>query len=88
MNKDQKAINETYNTSINNTTRNSDSYAYAPKEYSTIRNEDEESNLKRNIALELNNMTKRASRGLKEDYLYIITNMDKLHKELAKAINV
>lgn len=87
MTKDQKAINEAYSVGINNTTRNNDSYVYAPKEYSTIRNEDEETSLKRNIALELNNMTKRASRGLKEDYLYIITNMDKLHKDLTKAIN-
>lgn len=87
MTKDQKAINEAYNAGINNTERNTDSYAYAPKEYSMQRSENEESDLKKRIALELNNMTKRASRGLKEDYLYIVTNMDKLHKDLSSVIN-
>lgn len=88
MTRDQKAISEAYKLGINHTERHGDSYQYAPKEYSAVRDEGEESTLKRNIALELNNMTKRAARGLREDYLYIITNMDKLHKDLSKAINV
>ena len=88
MTKDQKAINEAYKLGINHTERSSEPYAYAPKEYSTVRNENgEEDALKKNIALELNNMTKRAARGLKEDYLYIITNMNKLHKDLSSIIN-
>lgn len=88
MTKDHKAISEAYNAGINNTTRGIDSYAYAPKEYDVVHNqEDEESLLKKRIAAELNNMTKRASRGLKEDYLYIFTSMSKLNKDLSSAIN-
>lgn len=87
MTKDQKAISEAYKLGINHTERHGDSYAYAPKEYSTVRDEGEESAIKQRIALELNNMTNRAARGLKEDYLYILTSMDKLHKDLATAIN-
>lgn len=88
MTSEHKAINEVYSASINNTTRNTDSYEYAPREYSSIRSEqDEETVMKRRIALELNNMTKRASRGLKEDYYYILTNIKKLEREIAVAIN-
>ena len=88
MTKDHKAISEAYSAGINHTTRSTDSYAYAPKEYDAIHNqEDEESILKKRIASELNNMTKRASRGLREDYLYILTSMSKLHKDLSSAIN-
>ena len=87
MNKDIKAISETYNQGINNTARDASSYAYAPKEYSSVRNEQEEDiELKKRIALELNNMTKRASRGLREDYTYILTNFNKLKEDIANLI--
>ncbi len=88
MTKDQKAINEAYKIGINHTERSSEPYAYAPKEYSVARSEnDEQDVLKKDIALALNNMTKRSARGLKEDYLYIVTNMNKLHADLSKVIN-
>jgi len=85
VNKDIKAINESYRSGINNTERNTDSYAYAPRDYSSVRSENEEKAdiLKRRIALELNNMSKRAARGLKEDYEYIMVNMNTLHKDIA-----
>ena len=88
MNKDIKAIIESYGAGINNTTRNNDSYAYSVKDYGTMRNEaEEEPALKKKIAAELNNMTQRAARGLKEDYTYILTNMKRLHDDLASIIN-
>lgn len=77
------AIHNVYKAGINNTERNTDSYAYAPRDYSSVRSEDSEnSETKRRIASELNNMTKRASRGLKEDYMYILSNMKKLHEDI------
>jgi len=83
VNVDIKAITNAYKQGINNTERNNDSYAYTRTDYSTMRNEQEEAHTqKKNIALELNNMTKRASRGLKEDYLFIISNLEKLKKDI------
>jgi hypothetical protein len=32
-------------------------------------------------------MLKRTSRGLKEDYSYILMNMQKLHKDISDVIN-
>jgi len=87
VNKDSKAIAESYNAGINNTTRGTDSYAYPYKDYSAVRSEGEESALKKNIAHELNAMTSRAARGSKEDYLYILSKMKKLHEDIAAAIN-
>lgn len=87
MNKDIKALVESYNQGINHTERNTDSYAYAPKEYSTVRSEGEEdTTLKKRIALDLNNMTQRASRGLKDDYHFILTNLNKLKEDITKLI--
>jgi hypothetical protein len=88
VNKDIKAITNAYGLSINNTTRNADSYGYTPREYSSIRGEHEEgiSSLKKKIALELNNMAHRASRGLKEDYFHIMAKMNKLHKDISSVI--
>lgn len=89
MNKDIKAISETYNLGINHTERNNDAYQFKAKDYSVQRAENEEEKdyiTKRRIAFELNNMTKRASRGLKEDYTYILTNLNKLKEDIAKLI--
>lgn len=87
MNKDIKAITNAYNLGINHSTRNTDSYAYAPREYSSVRSEqDEDCAISKRVSTELNNMTKRASRGLREDYMYILANMDKLHKDLKELI--
>jgi len=81
------AIHKVYKAGINNTERNTDSYEYAPKDYSAVRSENSEDvEIKRRIATELNNMTKRASRGLKEDYMYIVTNMKKLHDDLSSIL--
>jgi hypothetical protein len=53
-----------------------------------MRNEQEEaSGIKKRIAAELNNMSKRAGRGLKEDYSYILMNMKQLHKDISEVIN-
>jgi len=87
VNVDIKAINSMYKQGINNTERNNDSYAYSRTDYSTMRNEQEEANSqKKNVALELNNMTKRASRGLKEDYLFIISNLEKIKKDITEIL--
>ena len=87
MNGDHIAIHKAYNAGINNTTRNADSYEYAPKDYVNVRSENaENAEVKRRIATELNNMTKRASRGLKEDYMYIVSNMKKLHEDLSDVL--
>jgi len=84
VNSDHLAIHKVYNAGINNTTRNTDSYEYAPKDYANVRSENsEDADLKKRIASELNSMTKRASRGLKEDYMYIVSNMKKLHDDLS-----
>lgn len=89
MNKDIKAINETYNQGINHTERDNGAYGYKVTDYSTQRAENQEEKdyvTKRRVAFELNNMTKRASRGLKEDYTYILTNLNKLKEDIAKLI--
>lgn len=88
MNRDIKAIVESYsNLGINHTTTKGDSFRYAPAEYSTVRNENEEtSDLKKRIALELDNMTKRSARGLKEDYLYIATNIKRVLEDVGSII--
>ena len=89
MTPDHKAIAEAYNAGINHTTRNIDSYTYSPREDSSVRSENEERAdvLKKRIALELNNMSKRAARGLKEDYEYIMVNMNTLHKDIASVFD-
>lgn len=89
MNKDIKAINESYNQGINHTERNTDSYSYKATDYTIQRSENQEEEdyvTKRRVAFELNNMTKRAARGLKEDYTYILTNINKLKEDIAKLI--
>jgi len=89
VNKDIKAINENYKLGINHTERNNDAYGYKVTDYAVQRNENEEERdcvTKKRIAFELNNMTKRASRGLKEDYTYILTNLNKLKEDIAKII--
>lgn len=84
MNKDIKAINEQYNAGINNTERNVDSFAYPATDYAVQRSEQEEGGkLKRNILLDLNNMFKRAQRGLPEDYKFILIMLDKVKKDIA-----
>lgn len=88
MNKDIKAIREAYNQGINHTTANNTGYSHKVIDYGNMRNEQEESCvIKKRIALELNNMLKRTSRGLKEDYSYILMNMQKLHKDISDVIN-
>lgn len=77
------------NLGVNHTERNNDAYGYKVKDYSVQRAENQEEKdyvTKRRIAFELNNMTKRASRGLKEDYTYILTNLNKLKEDIAKLI--
>lgn len=87
MTRDIKAINEAYKLGINDTTRNTDSYAYAPREYSTVRSEGEEANsLKKSVTLELNNMTQRTARGLKDDYHYVLSNLNKLKEDITKLL--
>jgi len=87
VNRDIKALCESYNQGINHTTRNSDSYSYKVKEYSQVRSESEEEHtLKKRIALELNNMTQRASRGLKDDLHYILTNLNKIKEDVTSLL--
>jgi len=82
------AIHKVYNAGINNTTRNNDAYSYPVKDYSAVRSENsEDMEVKKRVATELNNMTKRASRGLREDYMYIMTSMKKLHEDISTLLN-
>lgn len=83
MNKDIKAINEQYNSGINHTERHSTSYQYPATDYAVQRSEQEESNLKSQIYLDLNNASKRAQRGLPEDYKYILIMIEKIKKDIA-----
>jgi len=85
--KDIKAINEMYKLGINNTERGTDSYAYPATDYAVARDEQDEGiTLKRKIAQELNGLTQKASRGLKEDYLSILTSLDKLKSDIQSII--
>lgn len=87
MTRDIKAITEAYNLSINNTTRDSASYSYPPKEEYMIRGEQEEGNsLKKIVATELDNLAKKAARGLPEDYRYIVSSLRKLQTEISTLI--
>ena len=89
MTKDIKSINEAYTKlGINNTERNEDSYLYAPKDYATVRAENEESRvLQRDIARELHDLAKRSSRGLKEDYIFIASSLKNIQDNVTKLIN-
>jgi len=88
VNSDIKAISEAYNQGINHTTANNTGYSHKVIDYGNMRNEQEEaSGIKKRIAAELNNMSKRAGRGLKEDYSYILMNMKQLHKDISEVIN-
>lgn len=89
MTKDIKSINEAYTSlGINNTERNEDSYLYAPKDYATVRTENEEAVvLQRHVARELNDLAKRSSRGLKEDYAYIAINLKSVMEKVSKLLN-
>jgi len=84
--KDIKAIYENYDQGINHTTNNNTSYSYKAMEYPASREEQEESSdtLRKRIALELNNMTKRAQRGLKEDYNYILLNLNNIIQDISQ----
>jgi len=85
--RDIKAITEAYNLSVNNTTRDSAAYRYAPKEEYMVRGEQEEnSSLKKHIVDELNNLVKKASRGLPEDYRYIAGSLKKIQTEISTLI--
>jgi hypothetical protein len=83
--RDIKAIYESYNQGMNHTTNSGTAYEYAPTEYTTSRDEQEESTeiLRKRVALELNNMSKRAQRGLKEDYNYILLNIKNIIQDIS-----
>jgi len=89
VNKDIKSISEAYtNLGINNTERNEDSYMYAPKDYSEVRAEGEEAIvMQKDVARELNDLAKRSSRGLKEDYIYIASSLKSVLDKVTKLIN-
>lgn len=85
MKKDSKSIYESYSQGMNHTTNHNTAYAYAPTEYPASRDEQEESieTLRRRVSLELNNMSKRAQRGLKDDYHYILLNMKNILQDIS-----
>lgn len=89
MNNDIKSISEAYTSlAINNTERNEDSYLYAPKDYAQVRAENEETTvLQRDVARELSDLSKRASRGLKEDYAYIAMSLRSILEKTTKLIS-
>lgn len=89
MNKDTKAIIESYTSlGINNTERNTDSYLYAPKEYPQARSENEEvSSMQKKISTDLSNLAKKAARGLKEDYLFIASSLKKTLEDVTSIID-
>ena len=86
MKKDIKAIYENYDQGINHTTTKEAGYSYKVMEYPASREEQEESTdtLRKRVALELNNMTKRAQRGLKEDYNYILLNLNNIIQDISR----
>ena len=88
MNKDIKAINETYNQGIDHTTRNSDSYSNTVVDYANQRNEQEEGKqtLRKRVSFEINNMLERSKRGLPEDYKYILINLDNIKKNITNLL--
>jgi len=76
-----------YKLGINHTERGTDSYLHKVTDYAVARNEQDESiSLKKKIAQELNILTQKASRGLKEDYTSILTSLDKLKSDLQSII--
>lgn len=88
MNKDIKTLFEAYtNLAINNTTRNTDSYAYAPKDYSQIRSENEEASIiQKRVAGLLEELVKKASRGTKGDYMYVASRLNEISADLSSLI--
>ena len=70
--------------SINNTTRNNDSYLYSPQEYSTSRNEQEEQ--KNIIKQKLEYCSALSSSGKKEDYRKIFFTLKEIEKLLQNRI--
>ena len=88
MNKDIKAIVESYTKlGINHTERSSGSYMYAPKEYPEARSENEEVGaIQKEISTDLSTLAKKASRGLKEDYLYIASSLKKTLEDVTSII--
>jgi hypothetical protein len=70
--------------SINNTTRNTDSYLYSPQEYSSSRSEQEEQ--KNIIKQKLEYCSKLSSSGQKEDYRKIFFTLREVDKILQDKI--
>lgn len=72
---------------INNTTRNKDSYTYAPVEYSTSRNEaNETSTIKNNLVQKLEKCVQYSKQADKESYTKLFFDLQKIIKELQSLI--
>jgi hypothetical protein len=70
---------------INNTTRNKDSYTYAPVEYSTSRNEANETST-RNLVQKLEKCVQYSKQADKESYTKLFFDLQKIIKELQSLI--
>jgi hypothetical protein len=73
--------------SINNTTRNTGSYQYAPAEYSQIRHEQEESALlKKKIYIQLSSSLDKARAGTKESYQQLLFTLKEIEKDITSLL--
>jgi len=87
VNKDVKTLFEAYNLAINNTTRNTDSYVYSPKDYSQIRSENEEvSVIQKRVTGLFEELVKKAARGTKNDYMYAVSRLSEINSDLSSLI--
>ncbi len=68
---------------INNTTANNHSYMYSPKEYSSIRSEQEEKNL---IKQKLEYCVRLCGTGQKEDYQKVFFTLKEVDRMLQNKI--
>lgn len=80
--KNDLPINES-NASINNTTRNNDSYMYSPIEYSQSREEQEENKTtKMDITKVLQKCAEISKTGLAENYKKILLDLHDIQKKI------